>query len=103
MKNNTVIKNIEQYLYKNKSVDIKWYLNDKVNGLGIEKNAREIDIIVQEVLSKPWFTQYSGHNTSDISIKYNFLSRLSFYIGLIGGIVGFIGGLLGIISFFINL
>jgi hypothetical protein len=100
MDNKIVVKEIKRYLNRHKSVDINWYLNDKENGLGVTKNDREIDIIVQTLLDKPWFKQYSGHNPNDISIKYNFLEKLSFYGGIFGGIVGTIGGIMGILSFF---
>ncbi len=100
MDNKEVIKRVKKYLLKYKSVDIKWYISDKDNGLGINKNDRELDIIVQGLLNSPWFTQYPGHNRNDISIKYTPLSKWSFFIGLIGGVVGLIGGILGIISFF---
>ena len=104
MNNIAVIRRIEKYLYSNKSVDIKWFIADKEHGLGCEKNDREIDIIVQALLDKPWFTQYQGHNReNDISIKYNYLTCLSFYGGLVGGIIGIVGGALGIISFIANL
>ena len=100
MDNNEVISRVKKYLIKYKSVDIKWYINDMDNGLGINKNDREMDIIVQGVLSYPWFTEYSGHNKNDISIKYTHLSKWSCFIGLFGGAIGLIGGVLGIISFF---
>ncbi len=99
MENKKVIKLIRKYLHKHKSVDIKWYIKDKANGLGINKNDREVDVIVQGVLNSPWFTQYLGHNKNDISIKYSPMSKLSFCISLLGGAVGLIGGILGIVSF----
>jgi len=95
-----VINRTKKYLLKHKSVDIKWFIRDKDNGLGIVKNVRDVDIIVQGVLNSPWFTQYSGHNKDDISIKYSRLSKCSFFIGLVGGAIGLIGGIFGIISFF---
>jgi len=100
MENREVIDRTTKYLRKHKSVDIRWFLKDKEHGLDIAKNDRELDIIVQGILAYPWYVIYSGHNKDDISIKYNPLSRLSFYIGFIGGAVGLIGGILGIISFF---
>ncbi len=100
MENKNVIKKVQAYLLTYKSVDLKWFIADQENGLGIKKNAREIDIINQELINKPWFTNYHGHNPHDISIKYSKLSKYSFIITIIAGAIGLIGGTLGIISFF---
>lgn len=69
MDNNEVITQVKKYLRKHKSVDVKWFVTDKENGLGIEKDNRELDIIIQDILNSPWFTQYAGHNKDDISLK----------------------------------
>jgi hypothetical protein len=96
MENEEIIKRIKKYLRKNKTVDIKWFIND----LGLQKNAREIDVINQGVINGIWFKNYNGHNPNDISIKYSRTAQIGFFINMAGGIIGLAGGLLGIISFF---
>jgi hypothetical protein len=84
MTNKKIIRQIQYYILQNKSVDIKWFIRERLN---LEKNDREIDIIYVGVLNCFWFSDYKGHNPSDISIRLN-PSRWAVLIGVIGGILG---------------
>ena len=83
MENEKIIKQIKEYLRSDKShsVKIKWFVFNK---LGLQKNARDIDIINQSVVNGIWFKNYMSHNPNDIAIKYPRSALVLFVINTAG-------------------
>ncbi len=100
MENTEVIKKVKEYLFKYKTVDLIWFIETPIEGLGLQKNKRDFNIINQEITDCLGFSNYTSHNPNDIGIKYSPSKRKFDMITRAGGIVGLIGGILGIISFF---
>lgn len=98
MENKEVIKRAKKYLEKEKTLDLKWLVKD----IGAEKNNREIDIINNEITNCWGFSNYTGHNPNDISIKYSSFNKWALFFSAIAGFVGLVGAIFSILSFFCN-
>ena len=84
MTDKQVVKDIRKYICKEKShsVEVKWYLKDVAK---VDKNNREVDIIVIGVTSGIWYSEYQSQNKDDRGVKLNPL-RYTLLIALIGSI-----------------